>query len=282
MNKKLLLLVPVIGFAGLSFLTKEDRISTYHADGIEGVTFSSNPPAAKTGAPGEGKCTDCHMGEAMSGDGVVFFTVSGGPSYTPGSTYPVTVSVLDGASNGFEMTIIDAEGNQAGSFEAGANSNVTTSGGREYVRQNAAAGETSWTFNWTAPATEMGELTAYYAVNKANNDGSTNGDEIFLGQESIPLLGASIVENPIDKAYKVFFNEQTEQLNLSYSLMDDAKVVLNVQDLSGKLIQYYDLGNQGSGDYNEILPLTQVDAPGVYLISLFVDNMVFNRKVMLR
>ena len=281
MKKNLLFLIPAIGFIGFSFFYKGEKISTYHNDGIETVNFSSNPPAEKTGAPGDGNCTDCHMGATMSAEGVVDFSVGGGPGYIPGNTYPFILSSIGGSRNGFQLTVLDASNNAAGTFTAGTGSSVTTSGGREYVR-HSDSGVDTWVFDWTAPGSDMGELTAYYAVNKANDNGENTGDEIFLGTTAIPLFGASIEENELDKAYKIFFNDQTGQLNLSYSLLEESKVVLNIQDLSGKLIEYYDFGSQPTGDYNELLPVTQVESEGIYVLSLFVDNKVFNRKVLLK
>lgn len=281
MKKTILYLLPVVGVIAFSFLPKNDGISTYHADQIDGVEFNSNPPAARTGAPGEGNCTACHSGSVMSGEGVIFFTIGGGPDYIPGQLYPVTISTIGGPRNGFQLTILDGSNNAAGTFTAGANSSLATSGGRNYVRHNTSAGQTSWTFDWTAPATEMGELTAYYSMVKSNNSGSDSGDEVFLGSTSIPLLGASIEENELEKGYKVFYNAIDQQLNLNYLLTEDAKVVLNVQDLSGRLIQYYDFGNQAQGEYKEIISLDKVNQSGVYLISLFINNRVLNRKVVI-
>src|SRR4029079_13376265 len=36
-----------------------------------------------------------------------------------------------------------------------------------------------WTFNWTAPPTDIGIVTFYAAGNQANNDGNTSGDYIY-------------------------------------------------------------------------------------------------------
>ncbi|MFT5824041.1 MAG: hypothetical protein ACI8ZM_005307 [Crocinitomix sp.] len=281
MNKKILLALPIIGLVGFSFLYEEDHISTYHNDGIETVNSSEDPPIGKTGAPGEGNCTDCHSGSVQSADGIVFFTLSGGPGYMPGSTYPVTVSTIAGTKNGFEMTILDADNNFQGSFTAGENSNVETALGTEYIRHTNSEGILSWTFDWTAPDDDAGELTAYYAVNISNNNGVANGDEVFIGNSTIPLFGVGIEENELDRAYQIFYNSQTSELNLNYSLLKEAKVVLNIQDLSGKLIQYYDFGYQNAGDYSEKLTVTNVDSEGIYLLSLFINNQVFNRKVSL-
>lgn len=280
MKQKLLLILPVAGLIGYSFFKKDDNISKYHLDGIEGINFSSNPLPAKTGAPGEGKCTDCHAGTAMSAEGVVDFTLSGGPSYTPGNVYPITISTVGGAKNGFELTILDADNNQAGTFTAGANTSVVSSGGREYIRHSSSLGELSFTFNWTAPAEESGELTAYYAMNKSNNSGTNSGDEIFLGNKAIPSVFASVKENPVEEGYTAFFNSQTKELNLAYAIFNDAKVVLNVQDLSGRLVQYFDFGQQSAGNYTENLNVDKLNERGIYIVSLFVDNKVYNRKVL--
>lgn len=280
MKKNILFLIPIVGIIGFSFFYEGDNISEYHNDGIETVNFSVNPPAAKTGAPGEGNCTDCHSGSTMSSDGVVFFTLGGGPGYMLGTTYPITVSTLSGTKNGFELTILDADENFAGSFSAGPGTNIASAGGVDYIR-HSTSDEISWTFDWTAPDTDMGELTAYYAVNISNNSGSTFGDEIFIGNNSIPLFGVGIEENELDQAYKIFYNSQTSELNLNYSLLKESKVVLNIQDLSGKLIEYYDFGYQNSGDYAEQLTVTNVETGGIYILSLFINNQVFNRKVSL-
>ena len=198
----------------------------------------------------------------------------------PGSTYPITVSTISGTKNGFELTILDSDDNFQGSFTAGGNTGIASAGGVDYI-SHSTSGDLSWTFNWTAPASDAGELTAYYSVNISDNDGSTAGDEIFLGNTAIPLFGVGIEENELDQAYEIFYNSQTSELNLNYSLLKESKVVLNVQDLSGKLIEYYDFGYQNSGDYSEKLTVTNVDTDGVYILSLFINNQVFNRKVSL-
>src|SRR6185369_13678069 len=37
----------------------------------------------------------------------------------------------------------------------------------------------TWTFDWTAPSTDVGPVTFYAAGNQANNDGNTSGDFIY-------------------------------------------------------------------------------------------------------
>ncbi len=56
---------------------------------------------------------------------------------------------------------------------------------RQYIEHTGSGtfiGQTngaSWTFNWTAPAEDIGTVTFYAAGNHANNDGNTSGDYIY-------------------------------------------------------------------------------------------------------
>lgn len=281
MKKLVVSALVFVGIASISFFSIEGKVTKYHSDGIEEVNFSSNPPAARTGAPGEANCTACHSGTAMSAEGVVFFTVGGGPNYTPGETYPISIATVGGSKNGFELTILDGSDNQAGTLAAGPNTSIISEGGRQYIRHSASEGMGSWTFDWTAPATNVGELTAYYVMNKSNSSESSSGDEIFLGSTAIPPFNVSITENPLEKAYKVSYNNLTKQVSLNYSLFDNAKVVLNVQDLSGKLIQSVDFGYKAAGDYSEQVTMNNGDINGMYVVSLFINNRVLNRKLMI-
>jgi hypothetical protein len=281
MKKLVVIALVFVGIASISFFSVEGKITKYHSDGIEEVNFSSNPPAARTGAPGEINCTGCHLGTAMSAEGVVFFTVGGGPNYTPGETYPISIATVGGSKNGFELTILDGSNNQAGTIAAGPNTTVISEGGRQYIRHSASDGMGSWTFDWTAPATNLGELTAYYSFNKANNNDASSGDEIFLGSAAIPPFNVSIAENPLEKAYNVSYNNLTKQVSLNYSIIENAKVVLNIQDLSGRLIQSVDFGYKTNGDYSEQVALKNTDINGVYVVSLFINNRVLNRKLMI-
>jgi hypothetical protein len=281
MKKLLFISLVSFGLLSVSFFSAEGKITKYHSDGIEKVNFSEDPPAGKTGAPGEGNCTSCHSGSAMSGEGVIFFTIGGGPNYTPGDSYPVTIATTGGPKNGFELTILDEANNQAGTFTPGDNSNVTTLGGRQYIRHSSSLGMSSWTFTWTAPDANVGELTAYYVLNKANNNHNAIGDDIFLGTTAIPPFNVSIAENPLEKAYNVSYNNLTKQVSLNYSIIENAKVVLNIQDLSGRLIQTVDFGYKTNGDYSEQVTLKNTDINGVYIVSLFINNRVLNRKLMI-
>ncbi|MCH2233767.1 MAG: T9SS type A sorting domain-containing protein [Crocinitomicaceae bacterium] len=283
--KKILLFGSLLGGLALtlSMISNEGTFQKYHSDGSNETASSVNPPAAKTGAPGESNCTGCHSGTAQSAAGTVDFTFDG-TSYIPSQTYNITISnATAGAKNGFQMTILDDGENAAGTFAAGTGSGTTTSGGRNYIRQTSSVGVTSWTFQWTAPATDMGNLTAYYSYAESNNNGSTSGETVYLGQSTIPVdatLSLSKYEE-IEDQYKVFYNDFTQQLNVEYALYSDANIVIQLIDLNGKLIQEMNLGSQFSGEHLEQINLPSGLQSGLYFVSMFQDNLVFNKKVFL-
>ena len=147
---------------------------------------SSGSPGGKSGSPGDNgaTCTECHSGTASSIAGWVTSTIPA-QGYTPGETYTMTVTgTLAGAGKyGFELTAETATGSKTGTFaitEASrtrlvnsGNSVTHTSGG------NSGGASTSWSASWTAPATDVGQVRFYVAVNAANGNGNTAGDMIY-------------------------------------------------------------------------------------------------------
>lgn len=148
------------------------------------------PAFAHTGAPGDqGNCTACHTGNVNSGPGSV--SVTGIPiAYTPGQVYPLTVTVQQNGRVrfGFQLTAIDASNNRSGTLtplsgETQINS-IQGQGERQYIEHTqpgtGGSGSRSWQIQWTAPATDIGAVRFFVAGNAANNDGTQNGDSIYL------------------------------------------------------------------------------------------------------
>mgnify|MGYP003652332736 CR=1 FL=1 len=282
MNKKLLFIVPALTIAGITFMSNSnEKIEKFHKDGFEIANFSSNPNLGLTGAPGEGNCTQCHNSStAQSAVGNVSLTAPN--EYIVGQTYLFEIGMTTNANNGFEMTILDGNDNKAGSFTAGTSTSVATQSGREYIRQTAKSG--FWTFNWTAPNTNMGDLTAYYVVNKSNNNGSNQLDTIYLGQQIITSAltnGISEYEKQ-DKKIKMFFNEANAELNVKYNLNKKSRILIQIHDLSGRLVDNYEIGMKSMGGHTEKLKMNEIQSSGIYFVSIFVNNNVYSRKIHLK
>ena len=160
----------------------------------EAGAFSSQPPAAKTGAPGETTCLDCHVGGPLN-DGVGSVTIGSVPtSYTPGQTYTLTVAVVrTGMSRwGFELVPLkNSDNSMAGSFTNTTQLTATqTLNSKIYISHSSLiTGQDgtfrgvvtggNWTFSWIAPAAGAGAVTFYAAGNAANNSGTNAGDRIY-------------------------------------------------------------------------------------------------------
>ena len=286
MNKRILYFAftILIGFKVLlSFVdTSLTQIEEYEMNSYLN-DFSANPPTGKTGAPGESTCTDCHNGSILSAIGTITMSFSDvDDMYVPGQSYSIGLSIGSGAKNGFQMTILDGNLQKAGNFINGTNTSIALAGGREYIRHSASSGITNFQFQWTAPATEKGDLRAYFSFNKSNNGGSTSGDKIYVGSfeinSSVPV---SVNEQEANaKSLKVFWDDINQVFHIDYRLLEPAKLMVNVQTLDGKLVQSTTLGLKDPGQYNEVLA-TNIRKKGLYIVSVFVDNTIYNQKMML-
>ncbi len=148
---------------------------------------SSGSPGGKSGSPGDGNttCTQCHTGTASPQSGWITSNIPS-EGYTPGQTYQITATGTHSGvvKFGFELTAETSSGVKTGTF-------VITDATRTKLINNSKAvthttagnvpsGNTStWTMNWTAPATDVGQVRFYAAFNAANGNGGTGGDVVY-------------------------------------------------------------------------------------------------------
>ncbi len=280
--KRNIALILVIIISGILQSSLQGKIEKYHrTDSIEKLNSSVNPPAAKTGAPSESNCTSCHSGTVQSGAGNITLDFSGvGDEYIVGQSYTFTISIASGSKNGFEATILDGTDAKAGTFTAGTNYGITTSSGRQYVRQTTSDGITSWTFNWFAPSTDKGDLTLYYAFNKSNNSDNSSGDIIYLGQMTITsaIFNTITEHEKTDQQLNIWVNYNLHEFCFTFYQTMESPVMMQIIDLNGKLIYSENIGILSEGK-NQI----QRDIPsefehGIYIFSLIIGNEVYDRK----
>ncbi len=154
-----------------------------------------DPPIQLTGAPGEGTCAGCHNGGA--GGGKVMISFPGGLTYTPGVAQQLTVTVSDAVQKawGFELSprLASNTNSPAGTVASvDTSTTVATSSLLQYLKQTGAAGifrgttgGHTWTFTWTPPATNVGNVIFYVVGNAANNDFSSGGDSIYTASYTV-------------------------------------------------------------------------------------------------
>ena len=198
--KLLCLVLLVAGGISINFHNSLTRTASADAGG---------PPAGRTGAPGETTCSSCHDGAVSNGQ----FTISAPQGYVPGQTYQITVTHsttdLTRMRWGFELTaLINSNNTKAGdlalinTLTTRLRNNAGPGSARQYVEQNGGGtfvGQTlgaNWTFNWTAPATNVGPITMYAAGIQADNDGDTGGDATLT--TTFVLQPRAAVKSPLD------------------------------------------------------------------------------------
>lgn len=271
----------------MSFNAKE-TISSYVHKNVNGA------PVAKTGAPGESalSCTQCHAGSINNGDNQNILEVSDGVStvteYIPGQTYTVSLSLATGnVKEGFQATVLDiATNTMAGSFPGTGlvGSKIISSGGRDYathILSSTNEGNVSWDWDWIAPVTDVGPVKFYVASNKANGNGSTNGDQIFLSQHSFNSTVGLNENAETDWNFNVYFASSFETLNLQFASLVTENVFVKVTGMDGSTVLTKQLGLSGIGENSYKVELEKDFSEGIYVIQLFVGNKAMSKKVRL-
>ncbi|MBK7128204.1 MAG: hypothetical protein IPM74_12745 [Crocinitomicaceae bacterium] len=271
----------IVMLAFVSYSAQKGIFSTYHPK-TEIVNSSMNPPAAKTGAPGEGNCTSCHSGSIQSPTGIIDISFSGaGNEYVVGQNYSFTISTSSGAKNGFQATILSSENTKAGDFTSGTNYSIATLSGRQYARHSTSAGITTWTVNWTAPAEDAGDLTLYYSFVKSNNMGNTSGDLVYLGQFNLQSAIFNTI-TPYEKtgeSLRVYYDASQKIFKTTFELSETDYVLFQVYSLDGKLITTLNPGLLSAGKYQYEIFVDADLVPGIYAVSVFIGNMVYTHKI---
>lgn len=239
-----------------------------------------------TGSPGDSgrDCTACHSGA----NNVTTYNFSinvttnipaGG--YTRGTTYQITLTPTanNGATEfGFQITAENAVASKVGVFTS-TDANTFTDLLGKYVTHTFAGHEhiTNWTFNWTAPATDVGDVNFYVAgitgVENSNGGTSTVGTQMILTTYHVGgVLG-------INKAqllnFSMFPNPSNGQVTLQ--LPSDAnQAQVNIFDYLGKTLLQKSINSS-----NNTLDVSNLTT-GIYFVRIQTDTKVGTKKLIIR
>ena len=192
---------------------------------------SGQAPIGRTGAPGEGTCAGCHSGGSYTGQ--ILFELGDEPitEYTPGETYTIAfTSDFNAPRFGFSVTALNANDEPAGDFTVLNDDNTSRAvavNNRQYIGHKNANDNNVWEFEWSAPATDVGNVTFYYVINAANDDGGTGGDYIELGTTSLTPGGEpetfEVIFNVDMTGVAEYFNPDLDVVYITGDLLDWAE-----------------------------------------------------------
>lgn len=292
--KKSYFFLPALAVASVGFLAFQNSADD---SVIESYTnshrFSGGGMAERTGAPGETNCTACHAGSTQNGDteNQVSFLDGTTPvtSYVPGSTYVVSLQMASNpAKKGFSAVALDLTEANAGSFTGNGLGGTQdyTQNNRHYVSQTSSSNTdavTLWAWQWTAPATNVGDVVFYVASNAADNDGSTSGDVVYLSQHIINASSASVTELANEESnFQAGYNVVNHKVEVDFTYLSSGDMHMNLVDMSGRSVYNYSMGNSEIGENHESIALPDDLKNGMYVVHFFVGNKAMSAKIMVK
>lgn len=205
--------------------------------------------AGRTGSPGENDCTGCHTSFAVnSGPGSI--TISS-PNltnweYVPGQSYQIDVTVAQAGtplfgfgfealrtsnnSNGGTLSITNSTQTQLKSFSVQGNNRTNV-----VHKENGGLSNDSHTFsfNWTAPATNIGNVMFYTAGNAANNQNDSLGDYIYKTSQLVTPFISGVEEMLSENGIIAFPNPAVDYFRIQVSA-DNSIESVKLYDLNGR------------------------------------------------
>ncbi|MFP4470519.1 MAG: choice-of-anchor V domain-containing protein [Bacteroidota bacterium] len=230
------------------------------------ISNSTGSPGGKTGSSGDNgiSCTQCHLGTSINADNWITTDIPGN-GYIGGETYTITVTGMHTGVGkfGFEVTAEDELGNKTGSF-ALVNAVETKFTNGDQAVTHTSQGNTptgdmkSWQAEWTAPEEIPGNIIFYAAVNAANGNGTTSGDQIYLTDLTVSADITGIAEG--DNALRIYPNPSTGVVNFEIPAIRE-KTTVSVFNQNGQVVERFDMSN----------PFRQVNlhnlAKGIYFVN---------------
>jgi PKD repeat protein len=199
MKRKIILISFSMSFIlSYSFVKlSNERIGKIEAFDKSHLKNTGGSPAGRTGAPGESNCTECHSGAVNDGSTVnsLLMKLEGTSDvvtqYIAGQTYDLTLTInATSTKKGFQAVALRPGNTQAGTITAVSGSTaISTANSRTYINHTSTStGSAFFSFKWTAPSSNIGDVKFYVASNASNNAQGNSGDLIYLSQHTITPL----------------------------------------------------------------------------------------------
>lgn len=247
------------------------------------ISYSTNPPNGKTGAPGESVCAECHNPGSQSIDGTL--EIMGIPEIiNPSATYTLTVrSTLTaggGVRAGFQMVALKSDNSNAGTMDnPSASSTVAGENGRIYHEHSPALSfgtedYVEWSIDWTAPDAPLGDSISFYASSIIANGSGTTGDKLLLinNKALLDLESNTDFLEMTDQDISLFPNpaDSYSQIQLPSNFNVDQLAIYNQ---SGSLVK------QLNPNSNDVRFSTLDLDNGIYFLNIYVGQQNYSKKL---
>lgn len=290
-------------------MKKSYILSVVFAAACMGVAFNlktSGGHPSSTGAPGELTCanatTGCHATASITNDNTNMVNTLTFPtldsSYVPGQTYTINLKAQKSGivKFGFEIVALrNSNNSNSGTWtitDANRTQIISGTGSlstRKYVTHTTngtpavSSGLGQWTFNWTAPSTNVGNITFYYATNCTNNNAANTGDQLYLSSFQIhPFVSTTGIAAWINEDdLFTTFDPSTHEILLNYSLRKECRLSVTLSDILGKTVQSIEPQFKFAGKNCDKLNVADISG-GVYMVNLAIDGNTISKKIIIQ
>ncbi|MBL7927819.1 MAG: T9SS type A sorting domain-containing protein [Bacteroidia bacterium] len=252
--------------------------------------------AGRTGSPSSQSCLpSCHTGNTINAAGGTLSIASPNMpnwNYTPGQTYTLEVTVARSTSSkfGFALEALKSNGASTGSFTH-TNPNETWSKSANVagnIRESAVhktngglgTGSKTFTVNWTAPATNEGNITFYMAGNATNSSNTSSGDFIYTASQIAIPNTASIHDVPqLLTHVQVFPNPVSALLNVTTTTAEKTDLKIELFTIEGRFTELLFIGEKPAGKHPFTFDINGRYSAGLYLLKVTAGPKVSIKKV---
>ncbi len=234
-------------------------------------------PAGTTGGPGEETCgkSGCHATNPNTGPATINIGLDiDETAYVPGKIHSVTIAIdnpQNAARNGFEIVALNAQNNNIGEWIlSGEYTQARSANGRNYMTHSEDGSIlTTWKIDWKAPASNVGTITFYAAVNDADDNGGRTGDNIYTTSKRVSAEVTSSVKSIQSITdISVFPNPVQQIINLKIGLTEPTNLSGQLVSLNGQIVGQLFNEQLSNGTHYLSLETPPNLAAGLYLLEL--------------
>ena len=225
-----------------------------------------------SGSPGDGAdCSACHSGSVTTNNAWLTTNIPSN-GYIAGQTYTLSITTSGGAAatkKGFSIACENSSNTDVGTFLVTDATNTVFF--MDHVSQTATGnGMTSWSFDWTAPASGSGEITFY---SSCVYDGYSGG--VVNSSASFVEATTGINDFAIDYQISTYPNPTTDVLNVKIPGLENQLVQVSIFSITGQ--QVFASEMFASNLMNRSFDVSEYES-GIYIIKISGDHGMVSKR----